>query len=152
MFFYIKEIYVLFWKLNFVLFLSHFLVNINTDQCTHWQSCFSIVFSTWKQGRWTYLDSTFIFNQISTLNQRWWKLTINVVSTLIQRWCVCWEELGYPKEQYSLWWIPSKVKITPKLKQYVWKMIASWLLYLITWSTSSTPMIFLLKSKEVHLP
>ena len=30
------------------------------------------------------------FNQILTLAQRWWTLTINVVSTLNQRCCVCW--------------------------------------------------------------
>ena len=31
------------WKLNFVLFLSHFLVNISTDQWSNWQSCFNAV-------------------------------------------------------------------------------------------------------------
>ena len=37
-----------------------------------------------------YVGSTFIFNQLSTLKQRWWALTINVASTWIQHWCVCW--------------------------------------------------------------
>ena len=45
-----------------------------------------------------YVGSAFIFNQISTLAQRWWTLTINVVSTLTinvvstlnQRCCVSW--------------------------------------------------------------
>ena len=37
--------------------------------------------------RWKNVDkctTTFIFNQISTLKQHWWALTINVASTLIQ--------------------------------------------------------------------
>ena len=37
-----------------------------------------------------YVSSTFIFKQISTLKQLRCTLTTNVVSTLIQRWCVCW--------------------------------------------------------------
>ena len=32
------------WNLNFVLFLSHFLVNTSTDKCSNWQSCFNAVF------------------------------------------------------------------------------------------------------------
>ena len=39
-----------------------------------------------------YVGSTFIFNQISTLKQRRWTLTVNVVSMLIQRWCACWAQ------------------------------------------------------------
>ena len=37
-----------------------------------------------------YVSSTFIFKQISTLKQLRCTLTTNVVSTLIQRLCVCW--------------------------------------------------------------
>ena len=47
-----------------------------------------------------------------------------------------------------LWWIPSKIKITPKFKHFVWKVIASWLLYPITWWTSSIPLIFLSIKKQ----
>ena len=32
---------------------------------------------------------------MSTLKQRWWTLPINVVSTLIQRWRVCWKEESF---------------------------------------------------------
>ena len=106
--------------LNIVSFLSYFLANI----CTAiQQSCF-------------YIDSSFIFNEISTLTQhwvidieltqffqccfnvvlstslnisrlnfhfqsnfnvekRWWTLTVNVVSTLIQGWCVYWVEIDW---------------------------------------------------------
>ena len=79
------------WKLNFVLFLSHFLVNISTDQCSNWQSCFNAVSSTSKQRRWTNVSSTFNVNQISTLKQQWFidvesTPWINIIlSTLLQR-------------------------------------------------------------------
>ena len=53
----------------------------------YWQSCFNAVFS---HRRWTCVGSTFLFNQISALKQRWWTLMIQVASMLVQRWCVCW--------------------------------------------------------------
>ena len=49
--------------------MSHFLVKI-----------VSMLFS---EHQWTCVDSTFLFDLISTLKQRWWTLKINVVSTLI---------------------------------------------------------------------
>ena len=65
------------WKRNFVLLLSHFLVNIST---TKTDKVVSILFS---QCRWTYVGSTFIFNVETTLVHRRW---IDVIlSTLFQR-------------------------------------------------------------------
>ena len=49
--------------------MSHFLVKI-----------VSMLFS---EHQWTCVDSTFLFDLIPTLKQRWWTLTINVVSTLM---------------------------------------------------------------------
>ena len=83
------------WKLNYGLFLSLFLVNISTDLCSNWQSCFNAVFSTSNQPRWTYFDWTFIstwtyfslnfdFSQISMLKQH---SVIDIELTLFcQRW------------------------------------------------------------------
>ena len=75
------------WKLNFVLLLRHFLVSISSTvrASVYWQICFNAVFSTSKQLRWTYVDSTFIFNQISTLKYR--RNSFNAPSTFFcQRW------------------------------------------------------------------
>ena len=48
------------------------------------------------------IASTFTFNQLLTLKQTWWMLMINVVSTLIQRWCVRWSiiNIAYPKKNF----------------------------------------------------
>ena len=62
------------WKLNFVLLLSHVLVNLST---TNIDKVVSMLFS---QHRWTRVDSTFLFNLISTLKQNW---VINVETTSI---------------------------------------------------------------------
>ena len=47
------------------------------------RNSFNVVLPTLKIRRWMYVGSTFIFNQISSLKERWWTLTINVVSALI---------------------------------------------------------------------
>ena len=60
------------WKLNFVLLLSHVLVNLST---TNIDKVASMLFS---QHGWTWVDSTFLFNLISTLKQNW---VINVETT-----------------------------------------------------------------------
>ena len=65
-------------KLNFVLLLSHFLVNIST---TNISKVVSMLFS---QRRRTYVDSIFLFNQISTLKQHW---IINIESTQFFQGC-----------------------------------------------------------------
>ena len=80
------------WKLNFVLFLSHFLVNISTDQCSNWK----IVSMLFSQRRSNADEHTLIQLSFSTKYQRWnnigssilnWRNSFNVVSTLFcQRW------------------------------------------------------------------
>ena len=60
------------WKRNFVLLLSHVLVNLST---TNIDKVASMLFS---QHGWTWVDSTFLFNLISTLKQNW---VINVETT-----------------------------------------------------------------------
>ena len=75
------------WKLNFVLSLSHFLVNISTDQCSNWQ----IVSMLFSQRRSNADEHPLIQLSFSTKFQRWnnigsstlnWRNSFNVVSTL----------------------------------------------------------------------
>ena len=66
------------WKLNVALFLSHFLVNISTANID------KVVSMLFFHRRWTYVDSTFLFNQISTLKQHW---VINNESTYFFQSC-----------------------------------------------------------------
>ena len=78
----------------------------NVDKHTSAQLSFSTKFQRWKNlvllklNRLNSIDvgSTFIFNQIWTSKQRWWTMTINVVSTFNQRWCVCWELVNSNKK------------------------------------------------------
>ena len=72
MFLHKRNIWVILINFSFVLLLSHFLVNIST---TNNDKVFSILFS---QRQWIYVDSTLLFNQISTLKQHW---IINIEST-----------------------------------------------------------------------
>ena len=58
-----------------------------------------------------YVGSDFIFNQISMLKQRWWALTINVVSSLIQRWCVSWVTFSFDPRTCQLSLKTQKEKI-----------------------------------------
>ena len=65
-------------KLNFVLLLSHFLVKISTTNID------KVVSMLFPQRRWTYVDSTFLFNKISTLKQH---LVINIEWTSFLQRC-----------------------------------------------------------------
>ena len=64
MFFYKRNMFYT-WKPNFGLSLSHFLVNFTT---TNIDKIISLLLA---QRWWTHVDSTFIFNQTSTLKQHW---------------------------------------------------------------------------------
>ena len=85
MFLHKKNIWFILGKFNFALLLSHFLVNLNL-------SVDKVVSMQFSQHRWTYVDSTFLFNLIPTLKQHWsstlnQRNSINVVSSLFcQRW------------------------------------------------------------------
>ena len=78
------------YKSSFVLLLSHFLVTISTANI---DKVVSMLFS---QRQWTYVDSTFLFNQISTLKQYW----IDVIYSMLFQRCfvniqttsvkICW--------------------------------------------------------------
>ena len=80
-------------RLNF-----HFQSNFNVETTlVHWlwiyvilstlfQRCFVNVEKTWINVR----RLNFHFQPNINVEKCWWTLTINVVSTLIQRWCVCW--------------------------------------------------------------
>ena len=83
---YLKKDMFYSWKLNFVLFLSHFLVNISADQCSNWQSCFNA-----PQHRSNADEHTLIQLSFSAKYQRWnnigswtlnWCNSFDVVSTL----------------------------------------------------------------------
>ena len=63
------------YKSSFVLLLRHFLVNISTAIID------KVVLMLSSQRRWTYVVSTFLFNQILTLKQHWIDL---ILSTLFQ--------------------------------------------------------------------
>ena len=65
------------YKSSFVLLLSHFLVTISTANI---DKVVSMLFS---QRQWTYVDSTFLFNQISTLKQHW----IDVIYSMLFQRC-----------------------------------------------------------------
>ena len=59
------------------------------------------------------------------------------------------EEFGYQKEQYSLIMMDSfEGQDNAEIKALCLKMIASWLLYGITWPTSFSPLIFLSIKKQ----
>ena len=51
--------------------------------------------STLKQRRKTYVGPILIFNRILILKQRWWTLTVNLVSKFISRWYVYWVAFTY---------------------------------------------------------
>ena len=79
----------------------------NVDKHTSAQFSFSTKFHCWNNVGSSALNRRNSINIVSRLfcqrwnnvvkctsahllKQRWWMLTINVVATLIQRWCVCW--------------------------------------------------------------
>ena len=66
------------WKLNLVLLLSRFLVNLSITNID------KVVWMLFSQHRWTCVDSTFLFNLISTLKQHW---VINIESTWLYQRC-----------------------------------------------------------------
>ena len=65
------------YKSSFVLLLSHFLVTISTPNID------KVVSMLFVQRRWTYVDSTFLYNQMSTLKRHW----IDVILSMLFRRC-----------------------------------------------------------------
>ena len=57
--------------------LSHFLVTIRTPNID------KVVSMLFAQRRWAYIDSTFLYNQISTLKRHW----IDVILSMLLRRC-----------------------------------------------------------------
>ena len=80
-------------RLNF-----HFQSNFNVETTLVHRRWIEVILSALFQRCFVNVETMLInvrrlnfhCNEISTLKQRWWTLTINVVSTLIERWCVCW--------------------------------------------------------------
>ena len=80
-------------RLNF-----HFQSNFNVETTLVHRRWIEVILSALFQCCFVNVETMLInvrrlnfhFNEISTLKQRWWTLTINVASTLIERWCVCW--------------------------------------------------------------
>ena len=65
------------YKSSFVLLLSQFLVTISTPNID------KVVSMLFAQRQWTYVDSTFLYNQISTLKRHW----IDVILSMLLRRC-----------------------------------------------------------------
>ena len=92
-------------QLNF-----HFQSNFNVKTTLVHRRWIDVILSELFQRCFVYVETkpinvrrlNFHFQPNINIEQRWWTLTIKVVSTLIQRWFVCWETSKFILLHYRL--------------------------------------------------
>ena len=89
---------------------SHFQSNFNVKTTLVHRRWIDVILSELFQRCFVYVETkpinvrrlNFHFQPNINIEQRWWTLTIKVVSTLIQRWFVCWETSKFILLHYRL--------------------------------------------------